>query len=317
MSLFAKLSGLKENISLSQHTTFRIGGPAKYFLVVRDEADFKKAVRVAREAKMPFYVLGGGSNMLVADQGFAGLVIKIQNVKIKSQNFKAKDKIIEVEAGFLFNKLIIDSVRENYAGIEWGFGIPGTIGGAICGNAGRLGEDISGVVRAVRVLDKNLTEKELTAPQCAFGYRESRFKKTGEIILGATLRLRKKEPTAIAEKFNAAKAVILHSPRFPSAGCAFKNYQTTGPQDPLLKNHPELEQRVRGGKIGVGFLIDQAGMKGQKVGGAQVWDGHANYIINTGGATAADVRLLMRNVTEAVGSKYGLALEPEVRFLGF
>ncbi len=316
MSLLSKLSNARQKIELKNHTTFRIGGPAKYFFVAQSQEDFIKAVRAAKEAETPFYLLGGGSNMLVADEGFEGLVIKY-NFSAQHEKKKSEELELTVEAGTLFNKVILGAVKAGYSGIEWGFGIPGTIGGAVFGNAGRLGQDISGAVKAVKVLDKNLNEQVLTQKECGFGYRESGFLKAGATILEVTLRLAEKNREEIDKTFNEAREVILHGPKFPSAGCAFKNYKLNGEDDELLKNHPELKERVRGGKIGVGYLIDQAGMKGKKVGGAQVWEGHANYVINTGGATGQEVKTLMDNVVEAVGEKYGTLLEPEVRLLGF
>ena len=316
MSSISKLPGIKQDIELRNHTTFRIGGAAKYFFVASRQADFKKAVAAAKEAKLPFWFLGGGSNTLVSDGGFEGLVIKTDNKETKTEKEGETLKVV-CEAGASFNRIILDSVKAGYSGVEWGFGIPGAIGGAVFGNAGRLGEDISKAVESVKVLDENLNEKTFSKNECNFDYRESRFKKTGEIILETTLVLKKKKAEELEAVFAEAKKVIVNSPRFPSAGCAFKNYKTAGENDPLLQNHPELIERVRGGKIGVGFLIDQCGLKGKKVGGAQVWEGHANYIVNTGGATAREVKTLIDNVVEAMGEKYGIVLEPEIRFLGF
>lgn len=316
MSLLSKLSSAQQNVELKNHTTFRIGGPAKYFFVAANREDFVTAIRAAKETETPFYLLGGGSNMLVADEGFAGLIIKY-NFSAQREKKKGEELELIVDAGTLFNKIILDTVKAGYSGIEWGFGIPGTIGGAVFGNAGRLGQDISGAIEAVKVLDENLNEKTLSLKECGFGYRESGFKKTGEIVTEVILRLRKKNQEEINETFNEAREVILHGPKFPSAGCAFKNYKLSGEDDELLKNHPELKERARGGKIGVGYLIDQVGMKGRKVGGAQIWEGHANYIVNVGGATGQNVKTLMDNVIEAVGEKYGIELEPEIRLLGF
>jgi UDP-N-acetylmuramate dehydrogenase len=153
--------------------------------------------------------------------------------------------------------------------------------------------------------------------ECEFGYGESRFKKTGEIILSAELVFLKKGQEQINKTMQEAKQVVLDSPKFPSAGCVFKNYETTEENDALLKNHPELASRVRGGKIGVGYLIDQCGLKGKSIGGAKIWEGHANYIINAESAKAADVCALIEEVQEAVQKRYGIFLNEEIRRLGF
>ncbi|MBU1102252.1 UDP-N-acetylmuramate dehydrogenase [Patescibacteria group bacterium] len=363
MSLKSNLPNLQENVSLANHTTFRIGGAARYFCVAKDRDEFLAAARAAKEKNISLFVLGGGSNLLVADEGFGGLVIKNQISKTKYRKENGMLKIF-CDTGVPLTKIILETTRQGYSGAEWGFGIPGTIGGAIYGNAGRLGQAIAQVVESVRAMDKNLNEKEISATECEFGYRGSRFKKTGEIILNATLVFGKKDKSLIEQVLNKAKEVIKHSPPFPSAGCIFKNYTVrtegvppsevfrsrpptptlpfgrrpslktslggaTENTDPLLKNHPELVGRVRGGhaergqspdqlggKIGVGYLIDQCGLKGKKSGGAQIWEGHANYIVNTGGAKAKDVLALIELCKETVKEKFAINIEEEVRFLG-
>ena len=332
MFLKSKLPNLQQNIFLANHTTFRIGGPAKYFLVAREQKELVAAIRWAKENNLLFYILGGGSNLLVNDKGYEGLIIKVQSdsssVILRGEAAKdlKRDKIkITVEAGVSFNKVIINTVKNNFSGVEWGFGIPGTIGGAIFGNAGRLGRDISPVVKSVKTLDENLNEKIIPAEECGFAYRESRFKKTGEIILEAELEFAKKEKKAIEPIFSAAKEVFANSPKFPSAGCIFKNY-IVGVADTLLIEHPELKDRVRGGraerglspsqlggKIGVGYLIDRCGLKGKKIGGAQIWESHANYIVNLGNAKTKNVLALISLVKNSVKEKYSVELEEEIR----
>jgi UDP-N-acetylmuramate dehydrogenase len=305
------INGLQKDVLLSNHTTFRIGGPAKFFCAVQNRKDLVGAIKWAKENKMPFFILGGGSNLLVSDEGYNGLVMKIQNSKFKIQNSK-----VICEAGVPFSKIILETAKRGYSGVEWGFGIPGTIGGAICGNAGRLGEDISQIVESVEVLDENFETKTLTKAGCEFGYRESRFKNSGEIILQASLIFTKKDQAAIEKVLNEAKEVVKKSPPFPSAGCAFKNYKLKE-DDSLLKFHPELESQVRGGKIGVGFLIDQCGLKGKQIGGAKIWEGHANYIVNVGGAKAKDVLELIDLCRKSVKQRYNIELEEEIRIIGY
>ena len=306
----------KENISLANHTTFRIGGPAKYFFETNSAQEIKDAIFWAKENSVSYFILGGGSNLLVNDDGFGGLIIKVKSsmFKVKSQNQELK---IITDAGVPLIKIILETVKQGYSGAEWGFGIPGTVGGAICGNAGRLGQDISQVVESVTMLDKYLKEKKLSRKDCEFSYRESIFKKNDGIILDATLVFLKKEQSQIEEILNQAKKVIREHPPFPSAGSAFKNYEIKNRDDALLKNHPELKSRVRGGKIGVGFLIDQCGLKGKQIKGAKIWKGHANYIVNVGGAKASDIIELINLCKKSVKEKFGIKLEEEIRYLGF
>lgn len=360
MSLKSKIENLQENILLANHTTFRIGGPAKYFVAVKSQKEFLAVIRAAKESGAPFYILGGGSNTLAADEGFEGLIIRCQIPNFQCQIDGEKMKIA-CDAGVPLAKIIIETTKASYSGAEWGFGIPGTVAGAIFGNAGRLGQDISQVVRRVKILDENLDEKTLEFEECGFSYRQSFFKKTGAIILEAELEFMKKEQSAVGEVLAKAKDVVLHSPPFPSAGCVFKNYEVgvgesaagafrfrpptpalrlapdlrplnseaeanqgsprrpslnAPAADSLLFGHPELAPRVRGGKIGVGHLIDQCGLKGRQTGGAKIWDSHANYIVNLGGAKAADVLALIKLCKETVKEKYNIELEEEIRHLG-
>jgi len=152
---------------LANHTTFRIGGEAKYFFVAKTQADFALALRVVKDSGTPFYILGGGSNLLASDDGFEGLVIKNQSSNLKTQNYDGKLKVV-AEAGVSFGRIILETINKGYSGAEWGFGIPGSIGGAIFGNAGRLGQAIAQVVESVRVLDKNIGNERIRVGQSAF-----------------------------------------------------------------------------------------------------------------------------------------------------
>src|SRR4030042_3662831 len=322
--ILKELSGLQENILLANHTTFRIGGPAKYFYIARNNNEIVRAVQAAKEESIPFYILGGGSNLLVSDEGFGGLIIKVQSSKFKieqvprerEQSDNAKLKIT-AEAGAPLIRIILESTKQGYSGLEWGFGIPGTIGGAIYGNAHRLGQAMAQVVESVEILDTNFNIKILKNNECEFAYGESRFKKTGEIILSATLVFIKQKQEIIDDILEQAKKVVRQQPPFPSAGCVFRNYEIQGDDDILLNAHPELASWVRDGKIGGGDLIDQGGLKGEQIGGARIWDGHANYIVNVGEAKAEDVVALIVLCKEKVREKFGIELEEEIRYVGF
>ncbi len=302
----------QKKIPLSLCTTFRIGGPAKYFFSTADRNELRETLNWARANNEKVFILGGGSNVLFPDEGFAGLVIKFEPSGIE---YKEQDNILlaECDSGAFFSKLILEVSRWGYSGIEWGFGIPGTVGGAVCGNAGRVDREISQVVKKVLVLSPALEELELSKEECGFSYRNSRFKKSGEVILKITFEFQKKAKEEIDELAGQSKKIMERAPQFPSAGCAFKNY-ILKENDSLLER-PEIAERVRSGKIGAGFLIEQCGLKGKKVGGAQIWEEHANYIINLGQAKSADVRELIALAKRSVKEKFGVELEEEIRIL--
>ena len=325
MFLFNQKPNIQENISLANHTTFRLGGPARYFCEVKNSRELIWVIKWARKKGLPFFVFGGGSNLLASDEGFSGLAIKMQNSKIKIQNDPLRQSSseasnekckIECDAGVPFAKIILESTRIGYSGLEWGFGIPGTVGGAIFGNSGRLGQDVSQIVESVSILDfDSLKKKVILGKDCGFAYRESRFKKGDSVILDVVFKFKKGEKEEIEKILAEAKEVVRNSPPWPSAGCAFKNYQVKSENDILLKHYPELIQKVRGGKIGVGFLIDQCGLLGRQIGGARIWEGHANYIVNIGGAKTRDVLEIIELVKKAVKEKFGIELEEEIRRL--
>ena len=308
------LKNLQENIILANHTTFRLGGPARYFFEAATKEDLKEVIRWAKENNLRYFILGGGSNLLVSDKGFDGLIIKN---KLSATNFEEQDEILKVKAetGVFLSTLVIQTTKKGFSGLEWAFGIPGTLGGAIYGNAHRVGRDMTMVVEKVEILDENLNEKKISRQECEFDYGQSRFKKTGEVILSADLIFRKQPLEVIENVLNQAKEVTRGHPPFPSAGCIFANYKLKNQNDDLLLRYPELASRVREGKIGVGYLIDQCGLKGRQQGNAKIWEGHANYIVNFNNATTQDVLALIDICKKAVKEKFGVNLEEETRYL--
>jgi len=302
---------MQENISLAKHTSFRIGGPAKYFFIAKSKEDLVKAIKKAKNQGLPFFILGGGSNVLISDEGFEGLVIKVQNSKFKIQNSS-----IWAEAGVKLSDLLKLSAENNLTGLEWVVGIPGTIGGAICGNAGMPGKSISDIVENVEVLDADTLKihpvksseagispkaklfhgvKTFTNKDCKFGYRDSIFKHNKNlIILSAYIQLKKgesKKSKKVVQEILKKRAEKI--PKGYSAGCIFKN----------PKN------------ISAGELIEKCGFKGFAIGGAQVSFQHANFIINTGKAKAEDVFNLINLIKSVVKDKTGIELEEEIVFL--
>jgi UDP-N-acetylmuramate dehydrogenase len=281
---------IEKNVSLSSLTTFGIGGPAKLFCSIHSNEELIRTVVWAKKIKESFLILGGGSNILVSDSGFSGLVIKTKNNKISCQKTK-----IQVQSGVKLAQLVDWANKNSLSGLEPFWGIPGTIGGAIVGNAGTKDYWINQIVKTVTVLDPQRQIKTLDNQQCRFGYRSSRFQTSQEVVLKASLDLKKEKKDKIAKKQKTFASLRADQPKGKSAGSIFKN-------------PPGLS---------AGKLIDEVGLKGKKVGQAKISTKHANFIINTGQAKAEDVLTLIRLAQRRVKEKFNLKLEPEIKFIGF
>src|SRR3989344_6336165 len=325
------LKGLKQNVILAQHTTYKIGGPTDYFISVKNFEELKKALQFAEDNSLTFFVLAGGSNVLFSDEGYRGLVIKINNKELKINGDE-----ITVDAGVLMNGAVSQSVANNLAGLEWAGGLPGTVGGAIRGNAGCFGGEIKDIIESVKSFDiEEMKTVERTASECAFGYRNSIFKqKHGtEIILSAVLKLKLKRGVEdeirrdIDEKIAYRKE--RHPLEYPNIGSIFKNV----PLEAVCgKGSEAYEAAVRDGKvsykgseftvktdpfpvISAAKLISESGLRGMTRGGAAISEKHPNFIVNTGGATAANVKDLIAIAKSAVLKKFAITLEEEPEIL--
>jgi len=285
------LPGLKRNILLASYTTFKIGGVAKYFFIAKQKEDIALAISWAKKNNLPFFILGGGGSTLVADTGYKGLVIKIQNSEFRVQNSN-----IVAEAGATLNRLSKLAQENSLSGLEWAVGIPGTLGGAIWGNCGAFGESISDKVQEVKVFDSHEEGiKILKRKDCKFSYRTSIFKKKKNfIILSAKLGLKKGNKKEIEEKIKKNIEYRKRTqPQLPSAGSIFRNPK--------------------------GFfaakLIEDCGLKGRKIGKAKISDKHANFILNLGGATSKDIKKLIKLVKKKVENNFAIELEEEICYL--
>lgn len=278
---------------MSRHTTFRIGGPADYFVCPETVDEVQKVVRLCNEMDMPFYLLGNGSNLLVGDKGFRGVIVRL---------YKQMDKIevsgtkIRAQAGALLVKVASEACRNGLTGLEFAGGIPGTLGGAVVMNAGAYGGEMKNVLKEVTVLTREGELLTLSKEELELGYRTSIVGRKGYIALEAVLQLEKKDAKEIREYMNELreKRTTKQPLEYASAGSTFKR--------------PE-------GHF-AGQLIEQAGLRGFRVGDAQVSEKHCGFLINRGNATAEDVVELMRKVTVKVEEKFGVTLEPEVKKLG-
>ena len=287
---------IKQKEPLSKHTTFAIGGPAKYFAVAKTKEEVLEAIGFAESKKLPFFLLGGGSNILINDAGYEGLIIKIQIGGVKTDGNR-----ITAGAGILLSQLVNESANYGLSGLEWAVGIPGTIGGAVNGNAGAYGRSVSESVDEITVLAEEggqWKEKKYSNKDCRFEYRKSKFKHLAnrEIILEASLNLQKSDTEKVRGEI---RNTILQRkgkiPAQPSAGCVFKNIKKDG-------------QLV----AAVGKLVEECGLKGVKSGGAEIPNLHGNYIVNTGGAKAEDVVRLINLCKQKVKDRFNLELEEEI-----
>lgn len=306
---------IEEDVLLAPFTTFRIGGPARYFARARTVQQVRLALRFAQDQALPFCFLGGGSNLLVSDDGFEGLVVQllIDAVSVDGAT-------VSVEAGYDLTRLVLDSARWELSGLESLAGIPGTVGGAVRGNAGAYGGAIGDVVTSVSVLD-TATLDVVTMPreECSFAYRDSQFKRDPWLaVMGTVLTLSPADPGAIRRSIEQtlAKREAKQLSCDLSAGSFFMNPVV---QDAELIKSFEADHGVscRECRIPAGWLIERAGMRDLRVGGAAVSHRHANYLVNTGGASAAEMTELARRIKAGVLEKLGVLLHEEVSTLGF
>ena len=278
---------------MKRHTTFRIGGPAEVFCMPENFTEIRRVLEICKEEKLPYFILGNGSNLLVSDKGYRGVVIQLD------RNFgevRVDGTEIYASAGALLSTIAVAARRASLTGFEFAGGIPGTLGGAVVMNAGAYGGEMKDVLQKVTVMDQNGEIFEIPVEKLEMGYRTSVIKTAGYIVLGAVLSLKKgeiEEIKALTRKLSEQRT-SKQPLEYPSAGSTFKR--------------PE--------GYFAGKLIMDSGLRGYRVGGAQVSEKHCGFVINTGDATAEDVCSLMKHVTETVYEKFGVTLEPEVKFLG-
>ena len=282
---------VEQNVDLKQFTTYRTGGPARYFAIARNWQTIYHLREFAKKEKVPYIFLGGGSNMLFADEGYPGLIILNQMDKI---NFH--EETVTAESGVHLMKLISISAQQNLGGISALANVPGTVGGAVYGNAGVPDLCIGDVLMHANILPANSNKPEMVRfDYFQFGYRTSRIKQTNDTILSATLKLKAMPGAIIRNEVNQyIKNRMLKQPNGMSCGSFFKN----------TDQFPSA-----------GWLIDQSGCKEMKVGGAVVSPRHANFIINTGKATSSDILKLALQVHKKVKEKFNVSLEPEVQII--
>ena len=308
-----ELQGIEKNVELAPFTTFHIGGPASYFYRAKTKEDIITAVNTAKARKMPFFVLAGGSNLLIDEKGFDGLVIVIGNTEYKIEGEK-----VVAEAGVLVSTLVEETGKQGLSGLEWAGGLPGTIGGAVRGNAGAFGGEIKDSVVEVEALDIKGEIHTLSNAACQFSYRSSMFKEQGWVVLSAVLQLEQgnKEEIEHVAKSHIQYRKERHPMEYPNAGSIFKNCDAekfSAEQQEQFRNVIKTDPFP---VVPAAYLISEAGLKGLCEGGAQVSEKHPNYIVNKGGATSQDVLSLISKIKERVQERYGVELEQEVQYIG-
>lgn len=304
---------IKRRVKLAPYSTFKIGGKADYFVLAKNEKEIIGAIKWAKENNLPFFILGGGSNVLFLDEGFRGVVINVRCSK-----FDIRGEKIIAEAGCPLQKLIQEAVKNSLSGLEWAAGIPGSLGGAIRGNAGAFGKEMKDVVEKVKVLEVRglkFEVKELGKEDCRFAYRESIFKRKKDwVILGATLKLKKGKRKEIQEKIREILKLRKEKQplEFPSAGSVFKNVPTKKLPKKLKE---KFKEKIKNGFLPAGVLIEACGLKGKTIGGAKISEKHANFILNFQNASAKDVLKLISLVKRKAKEKFHLKLEEEIEIV--
>ncbi|WP_243114273.1 UDP-N-acetylmuramate dehydrogenase [Blautia faecicola] len=278
---------------MKKHITFRVGGPAACFLTPSTKEQIREILHICQEEKTPYFILGNGSNLLVSDQGFDGVVLQVY----KNMNqVTVEGEHLRVQAGALLSATARKALEAGLTGMEFAAGIPGTMGGAAVMNAGAYGGEMKDILESVTVLTPEGEQKELKNEELQLGYRTSVVKEKGYIVLEAVLSLKKGDPEAIKSRMDELKEqrVTKQPLEYPSAGSTFKR--------------PE--------GYFAGKLIQDAGLRGYQVGGAQVSEKHCGFVINKENATAKDVVDLIHDVQRIVYEKFQVQLETEVKFLG-
>lgn len=284
---------VKTQEMMKNHTTFRVGGPASWYVIPKDETVLADVLRLCRTEDVPYYVIGNGSNLLVGDHGYDGVIVSMS----ETWNYcRAEGSRIRAGAGTLLSRIAKTALEASLTGVEFAAGIPGTLGGAVVMNAGAYGSEMSCVLESVRVLTSEGTVKTLSLEELELGYRKSCIPSKGYIVLEAVLLLEEgKQPEIKARMEELAKQRREKQPlEYPSAGSTFK----------------------RPAGYYAGKLIQDAGLRGFKVGGAQVSEKHCGFVINKDHATASDVAKLCQEVQRKVKDHFGVDLEMEVKMIG-
>ncbi|MFC1663186.1 UDP-N-acetylmuramate dehydrogenase [Patescibacteria group bacterium] len=286
------IKGVKKNISLTPLTTFKVGGPAEYYYEPNDIGQFSNIIKSAISSEIPITILSGGSNVLINDNGIKGLVVHPKNDQHSIENTS-----IYAGAGMSISRLLAICTKNSLSGLEFMGGIPGTVGGGVYGNAGSPKISLGNFIDYIEVINRLGEEQKWSQSDCNFSYRNSRMKKEKTIVMAAKFKLKITDSKIIRTNINIFidKKNENQPASSASSGCIFKN-----PANNIAAK-----------------LIDQAGLKGKRIGGAEVSKIHANFIINTGSATAEDITILISYIKQQIRDKFNVQLNEEIQYLGF
>lgn len=314
---------IKLNEPMARHTTFKIGGPAEYYLEVDKIGDLIKAVNMAQKLNIPFFILGGGSNIIVSDKGVKAFVIKNNCRRFEVMSMIGKVKkgtsgfgidvdwvLVFAEGGVIMNQLVRYCIEQGLSGLEYQLGLPGTVGGAIYMNSNFPKEQsfVGDNVYRAKLLTKTGEIKDVERSYFNFAYDKSILQETGEIILSVTFRLKKENKKILWERGTQALNYRTETqPKGISAGCTFRNISIS---DAMLVPTPA-------NITSAGYLIDKSGLKGKRIGDAMISEKHANFILNMGNARSEDVIFLINLIKSEVKKKFGVELHLEVKMVGF
>jgi UDP-N-acetylmuramate dehydrogenase len=313
-SRLARVDGLTllENEPLSRHTRFALGGPAPIFADTEDEEAFVSAVAALSAGSTPWTVIGEGSNLVVSDQGYDGIVLRYRGAALSRDGER-----VTTQAGATLQSLVDFTVENSLEGLDRMTGIPGFVGAAIYGNAGAYGQSASDTLESVHFLDRGQI-REFSSVQCEFRYRDSVFKRRKDwLLLSAVFRLNPGDAAVL--KPTSDEILATRNRKFPPemrcAGSVFKNLLFKELSESVRAQVPETV--VKKGKVPAAWFLEQVGARGLRHGGIHVAEYHANLIYNAGGATAAELREVLDDLKRRVWERFGLRLEEEVQFLGF
>ena len=299
MGLYENLCGIlgEGNVlkdePMKNHTTFRVGGPADWFVTPKEDEQVREIINVLRKEKIPYYVVGNGSNLLVGDKGYRGVIIQLYK---RMSQIQVTENTVYAQAGALLSRIAAEVLTHGLAGLEFASGIPGTLGGAVMMNAGAYGSELADVLGQVRIFDPEKGVQKIPATELELGYRTSNIPTRGLVVLGAEFCLKPGKATAIGDRMEelTAKRKAKQPLEYPSAGSTFK--------------------RPKGAYASA--LIDGCGLKGRRVGGAMVSEKHAGFVINYDNASCTDVLTLIGEIQTQVREQTGFSLECEVKYIG-
>ncbi|MBI2430683.1 MAG: UDP-N-acetylmuramate dehydrogenase [Candidatus Levybacteria bacterium] len=312
-------SRLRQNEPMSAHTTFKIGGPAQYYLDVDKTEDIVKAVKAAKRLGIPLFIFGGGSNIIISDNGMKGLVIKNNcrkfdvfqmSGRIKNQKIDLAKALVFAEGGVIMNQLVRFTIEQSLGGLEYQLGLPGTVGGGVCMNSNfpRIGVYVGDCLYSAKLVTKDGEVKEVDNSYFHFAYDKSILQESKEIVLSVVFRLSPEDKKILWERgMEALDYRNSTQPKGASAGCTFRNISIV---DAMRVPTPD---RI----TSAGYLIDKTGLKGKRIGDAMISDMHANFILNMGHAKAEDVLALVNLIKDEVKRKFDVPLHLEVKTIGF